>query len=42
MDDIMVAVSAVWNRKFGTFGILNLAYITILPKKDGADQPKDF
>ena len=24
------------------FGILNSAYITLLPKKDGADQPKDF
>jgi hypothetical protein len=24
------------------FGALNSAYITLLPKKDGADQPKDF
>jgi len=23
-------------------GVLNSAYITLLPKKDGADQPKDF
>jgi hypothetical protein len=41
-EDIMSAVSAVWNRKFMNLGILNSAYITLLPKKDGADQPKDF
>jgi mannosylglycoprotein endo-beta-mannosidase len=41
-EDIMAAVSAVWNRKFVNFGALNSAYITLLPKKDGADQPKDF
>ena len=38
----MVVVSAIWNRKFMNFGALNSAYITLLPKKDGADQPKDF
>ena len=41
-DDIMVAVSAVWSRKMGNFGTLNSAYITLLPKMEGADQPKDF
>ena len=41
-EDIMLAVSAVWNRKFVNLGVLNSAYITLLPKKDGADQPKDF
>ena len=41
-EDIMSAVSAVWNRKFVNLGVLNSAYITLLPKKDGADQPKDF
>jgi hypothetical protein len=41
-EDIMAAVSAVWNRNFANFGTLNSAYITLLPKKDGADQPKDF
>jgi len=41
-EDIMAAVSALWSRKFMNFGTLNSAYITLLPKKDGADQPKDF
>jgi mannosylglycoprotein endo-beta-mannosidase len=41
-DNIMAAVSAIWSRKFENFGILNSAYITLLPKKEGADQPKDF
>jgi len=41
-EDIMLAVLAVWNRKFVNLGVLNSAYITLLPKKDGADQPKDF
>jgi hypothetical protein len=41
-DEIMAAVLAVWNRKFVNFGVLNSAYITLLPKRDGADQPKDF
>jgi len=41
-EDIMAAVSAVWSRNFANFGTLNSAYITLLPKKDGADQPKDF
>jgi len=41
-EDIMLAVSAVWNRKFVNLGVLNSAYITLLPKKDGVDQPKDF
>jgi len=40
--DIMVPVSALWSRKFMNFGTLNSAYITLLPKKDGAEQPKDF
>jgi hypothetical protein len=34
MDDIMTAVSTVWNSKFLNFGILNSAYITLLPKKE--------
>jgi hypothetical protein len=38
----MAAVSALWRRKFMNFGTLNSAYITLLPKKDGAEQPKDF
>jgi hypothetical protein len=41
-EDIMVVVSAIWNRKFMNFGALNSAYITLLPKKYGADQPKDL
>jgi hypothetical protein len=38
----MAAVSAIWSRKFMNFGILNTAYITLLPKKEAADEPKDF
>ena len=41
-EDIMAAVSALWSRKFMNFESLNSAYITLLPKKVGADQPKDF
>ena len=38
----MVAISAVWSRKMVNFEALNSAYITLLPKKEGAEQPKDF
>lgn len=38
----MTAISAVWSRKFGGFRSLNTAYIPLLPKKDGAEEPKDF
>ena len=41
-SDIMAALSAIWSRKFINFGILNTAYITLLPKKEAADEPKDF
>jgi len=41
-EDIMVAISAVWSRKMVNFEALNSAYITLLPKKEGAEQPKDF
>jgi len=41
-DDIMVAVSTMWSRRMVNFGTLNSAYITLLPKKEGADQPNDF
>lgn len=39
---IMAAISAIWSRKFMGFGALNTAYITLLPKKVDAEQPKDF
>jgi hypothetical protein len=41
-EDIMAAISAVSSRKLANFGVLNSAYITLLPKKEGAEQPKDF
>jgi len=41
-EDIMVAISAVWSRKMVNFGTLNSAYITLLRKKEGVEQPKDF
>jgi hypothetical protein len=31
--DIMAAISAVWGRKFANFGLLNTAYITLIPQK---------
>jgi mannosylglycoprotein endo-beta-mannosidase len=40
--DIMAAISAIWSRKLANFGVLNSAYITLLPKMEGAEQPKDF
>ena len=41
-NDIMAAFSALWSRKYANFGILNTAYITLLPKVEAAEQPKDF
>ena len=37
-----MAISAVWSKKMENFGTLNSAYITLLPKKEGAEQPRDF
>lgn len=41
-DDIMRAISAVWSRKFIGFGVLNSTFITLIPKVEGAEHPKDF
>jgi hypothetical protein len=38
----MAAISAVWGRNFVHFGRLNTYYITLIPKKDRADNIKDF
>jgi len=40
--DIMAAVSAVWSRKMGNFGVLNSAYITLIPKKEDATNIKEY
>ena len=40
--DMMAAISAIWGRKFDNFGRLNSAYITMIPKNDGAEMVKDF
>jgi hypothetical protein len=40
--DMMAAISAIWGRKFDDFGRLNSAYITMIPKNDGAEMVKDF
>jgi hypothetical protein len=40
--DIMTAVSALWRRDFRNFRLLNTAYITLIPKSEGANQAKDF
>lgn len=41
-SDIMAAISAVWSRKFGNFGLLNSAYITLISKKDDASSIKGY
>jgi hypothetical protein len=41
-QDIMRVISAIWSRKMMGFSALNTAYITLIPKKDGAEQPTDF
>jgi hypothetical protein len=41
-DDVMAVFSAIWSRKFAHFNKLNTALITLIPKKEGADEVKDF
>jgi hypothetical protein len=41
-QDIMNAMSTVWSRKFINFDKVNIAFITLIPKKIGADHVKDF
>jgi hypothetical protein len=38
----MAAISAVWRRDFRNFRQLNSTFITLLPKKVDAQQPRDF
>jgi hypothetical protein len=40
--DIMAAISCVWARKFRNMGHLNSAFITLIPKIDGAQYVTDF
>jgi hypothetical protein len=40
--DVMAAISCVWARKFSNMNCLNSAYITLIPKLEGADKVKDF
>lgn len=40
--DVMAAISAVWRRDFRNFMLLNTAFVTLIPKKEGADHAKDF
>jgi hypothetical protein len=41
-QDVMMAISAIWSRKFGNFQKLNNANITLIPKVLGAEFVKDF
>jgi hypothetical protein len=34
--DVMAVIAAIWCRKFGQFGRLNTAFVTLIPKKEGA------
>jgi hypothetical protein len=38
----MAVVSAVWSRKFANFDRLNTAYVALLPKKNRAEEVKDY
>jgi hypothetical protein len=40
--DIMVTISEVWSRKMMGLAPLNTAYITLHPKNEDMEQPKDF
>jgi hypothetical protein len=40
--EVLNAISAVWNSNFTKLDRLNSAFITMIPKKDDADQVKDF
>jgi hypothetical protein len=41
-QDIMAAIFAIWSTKMMGFSSLNTAYITLPPKKEVAEHPKDF
>lgn len=38
----MAAISAVWRRDFRNFRLLNSAFVTFLPKKEGVEHAEDF
>jgi hypothetical protein len=38
----MATMSTIWSRKFRGIEVLNTTYITLLPKKVDAEQPRDF
>jgi hypothetical protein len=38
----MAAILTVWNKDFQNFIYLNIAFITLLPKKEDAILAKDF
>ncbi|CAO2201417.1 unnamed protein product, partial [Urochloa humidicola] len=41
-EDLMAAVQAIWGKNFRNLWMLNSAYITLIPKREEADQVKDF
>jgi exonuclease III len=42
MTDFMAAVHCIWAKKFRNLGPLNSAFITLLPKVEGATSVRDF
>jgi hypothetical protein len=40
--DVMAVIAAIWCRKFQQFERLNTAFVTLIPKKEGAEEVKDF
>jgi hypothetical protein len=41
-EDVMAVISAVWSRKFAGFHRFNSALVTLIPKKESAEEVKDF
>jgi hypothetical protein len=41
-EDVLNAMSAIWSRNFANLHRLNTAYITMVPKREGANQVTDF
>jgi hypothetical protein len=41
-EDVLAVLSAVWSRNFAHFDRVNTTYVTVIPKKEGAVEVKDF
>jgi hypothetical protein len=41
-EEVLPVFSAVWSRRFACFDRVNTAYVILIPKKEGAEEVKDF